>query len=315
MERWTPDQFEMFDRPTSPGSINATSSPVSVCGLSPSDGPTGPTIARSGPVHVPANLSAKQAREQGLMTSGTFGPTGSGSSTSIALTQSLANRLRARTEGCGSTLYALTWKRAITPAGRLYFLLRGSVRRTSDTGCSGWPTPDAHPDAPNTSMNRGSKHGGERRRITPAGLGLVAQTAGWPTPKATDATSNNESRESRLARGSSGSVNLPTAACLAGERQKDGQPLLVGWATPATRDYRTPNHVAWKNRGGGAKGEQLNNQVAHVIPGASLNGLTAPTESAGLLNPEFSRWLQGIPATWPSCAPTATRSTRSSRPK
>jgi hypothetical protein len=87
-----------------------------------------------------------------------------------------------------------------------------------------------------------------------------------------------------------------------------------GWATPAERDYRTPNHRMYAERGGGPKGEQLQNQVAHLIPGASLNGLTAATAGGGLLNPDHSRWLQGIPATWPGCAPTATRSTRSRRP-
>jgi hypothetical protein len=84
--------------------------------------------------------------------------------------------------------------------------------------------------------------------------------------------------------------------------------LLTGWATPAQRDYRTPNHRTYLERGGGPKGEQLQNQVAHQIPGASLNGSHAATDGGGLLNVEFPRWLQGIPATWPSCAPTGMRS-------
>jgi len=49
------------------------------------------------------------------------------------------------------------------------------------------------------------------------------------------------------------------------------------------------------------------------LTGASLNGSTAETESCGLLNPVFSLWLQGIPATWASCVPPVTRSIRTSR--
>jgi hypothetical protein len=121
---------------------------------------------------------------------------------------------------------------------------------------------------------------------------------GWATPKAEDAESTGFSAK-RQASGKTPD-NLHSQTKL----------LLAGWATPAERDYRTPNHQPYADRGGGAKGEQLNNQVAHFIPGASLNGLAAPMAGSGLLNPDHSRWLQGVPETWPSCAPTATRSTR-----
>ncbi len=38
-----------------------------------------------------------------------------------------------------------------------------------------WPTPNANPDAPNMSKNRGSDHGGERSRYTLQSLGEAAK--------------------------------------------------------------------------------------------------------------------------------------------
>lgn len=111
------------------------------------------------------------------------------------------------------------------------------------------------------------------------------RAAGWATPIAADA------------RGSPGTKRHYELA---------QQVQLAGWATPATRDWRTPNHHPREERGGYGQGEQLNNQVAHLIPGASLNGSSAATGGRGLLNPEFSRWLLGIPAMWAACAPTET---------
>jgi hypothetical protein len=119
-----------------------------------------------------------------------------------------------------------------------------------------------------------------------------------------------------------------------------------GWATPASRDYRTPNLQSYATRGGGKKGEQLPNQVQGAIAGRPtptaqdgargvmpprpqdtgiplgqkvgqvLTGLNALTgkPAAYRLNPHFSRWLMGFPAEWASCAPTGTPSSRKSRP-
>lgn len=39
----------------------------------------------------------------------------------------------------------------------------------------------------------------------------------------------------------------------------------TGWATPAARDYRSPNLKTYQERGGEANGEQLNNQVFHLV--------------------------------------------------
>ena len=119
--------------------LNATSSPASASGPMHSENQDGPTTAPSGPDHALASLSAAQASEKGLLTSGTYGHTGSTSSRSAALATSLENRLRAKTDGLGSTLYKLTWKHWDLPSGRQICALRASVRRTSgkDSGSMG----------------------------------------------------------------------------------------------------------------------------------------------------------------------------------
>lgn len=151
-----------------------------------------------------ANLSARQARALGLMTSGTSGPRGSGSSSSAALQSFLESRLRAATQTLGSTLYAMTWKPWVTPSGRSRFRLRASVRRTSETGCIGWPTPTTrdwkdggNPDV-NVEMN--------------ALLGRVVWLAGWPTPTVQSPNSQRgKGQDPEKRRAGGHSVNLNDA--------------------------------------------------------------------------------------------------------
>lgn len=138
-------QLSIFDLPTLSDTHNATSSPGLASGLTHSAEQDGQMTARSGPDPVHASLSARQAKEQGLLTSGTYGRTSTGLSRTAALQSSLASRLRARTDLAGSTLYKLTWKDRTTPAGRSIPALRASARRISDSGSggslSGYPTP------------------------------------------------------------------------------------------------------------------------------------------------------------------------------
>jgi hypothetical protein len=73
--------------------------------------------------------------------------------------------------------------------------------------------------------------------------------------------------------------------------------MLGPWASPATRAYRFANLKTYEERGGGKKGEQLNNQAVH-LSGPPANGCPAGTGSGGQLNPAFSLWLMGYPAEW-----------------
>jgi len=86
----------MFDRTTLKNSPSATSSQALESGAWPCEEPAGQTIDLFGPAPVRANLSARQAKELGLMTSGTCGQPSSTSSSSAALQQSLESKLTRR---------------------------------------------------------------------------------------------------------------------------------------------------------------------------------------------------------------------------
>lgn len=143
-----------------------------------------------GPVPVRANLSARQARELGLMTSGTCGHTSIGSSASASLQSSLESRLQARTQSLGSTLYKLTWKPWRMPSGLLRSRLRASVLRTSETGRTGWPTPQA---SDSTGGGQATRAMGETRHGS--NLNDFAMLTGWATPAARDWISASGSPE------------------------------------------------------------------------------------------------------------------------
>src|ERR1700744_958687 len=169
---WMNEASKMCDPAICADTRSAISSPVSVCGPTRCAEPAGPTIDPSGPVAVHANLSPWLAQAVGLMTSGTSGLPGTGSSASAALQSSLASRLQAKLSGRGSTLFSLTWKPWVTPAERSLFRLRASARRTSETELSSWPTP----------MTADGARGSEtfvRGNLTMLG---AARMASWPTP-------------------------------------------------------------------------------------------------------------------------------------
>lgn len=134
---------------------NITSLPESVSGVMHLEKQGGLMTSQSGQEAAHANLSARQAKEKGLLTRGTFGLHSSTSSVSASLSISLANKLQVVTQILGSTLYKLTWKQWDTPLGLCRLRQRASALRISESAHIGWPTPQVS-DA-NMRQTRGSK--------------------------------------------------------------------------------------------------------------------------------------------------------------
>ena len=270
---------------TCEGLRSATSSPVSASGLIPCASQDGQTINPSGQGHVRANLSARQAKEMGLMTSGTYGQPSSTSSASADLSMSLANRLQQVTQTHGSTLYRQTWKEWPTPSGLCRLRQRASVRRTSESGPTGWPTPVANTN-PQPETKRGLQHVSGAARLT-----------GWQTPVANDSTGSTHCYSGKNSDGT-------PKVCL----KLPGSVLLAGWVTPTTRDWKdTSGMIA--QRDGKERLDQLPRQAYTAGPlrltvfGEMRTGSFVEMGNGVQLNPAHSRWLQGLPKAWDTASP------------
>src|SRR5208337_1700472 len=90
------EALKTFYLPILPILPNVISSPASADGLTRLDSLDGQMSVPFGLARAHANLSARQAEDQGLLMSGTCGPLGSISSISAALQSSLASRLQVK---------------------------------------------------------------------------------------------------------------------------------------------------------------------------------------------------------------------------
>jgi len=332
----------MYDQMSLPGMSSATSSPGSEAGRLPCALPDGQTTAPSGPDPAPASRSARRAQEQGPQMhaiSGLYSPISFESaalkqfsesksplpSLSERLGRSLMQRLRS-----GSMEYDLTWKRWVTPSGLVMYRLRASARRTSGSGCTGWPTPcvvepDTHPDKVWQRKQRLTAATGVYRG-NDCGLGSKVHLAGWPTPCSQGGA--GETSED-LRRVGNKWVNVRTGRVLQTNLATDVK-MLVGWATCSSRDWKDTPGMAQEGMETSGKFrnriDQLPRQAMHLTPGQTSTSSHASTGNAdessaassrssnrGSLNPAHSRWLMGYPAAWCQAAIRAYRKSRRQR--
>lgn len=311
----------MSERPISKASRNATSLQASGDGLSPSSLPGTAAPDLFGQAHAPARRSrqpasalrvrhamaetlcgaldelasqyARTAATLGLPMPATFGRSFGGSSPSDGLAQSLASRLLASKVLSGSPEYEVAWKSSAMLLGAPIFRLVASGRPISGSGFSGWPTPDTNQRGGSQAPSK-RKEGGHSVNLQDA-----ATLAGWPTPMA-----GSPARETYNEAGNTDSSRKTVA--------------LVGWATPSARDWKdTPGMSTTGTNPDGSERtrlDQLPRQAALVSGTDTPSSRAATGNRAASLNPFFSIWLMGFPATWLTCLPKPVSRSRKQSP-
>lgn len=269
------------------------------------------------------------------------------------LSKALGEKLKGRLKAVGSPLFSYSWSEQVTDSGLRYSLLRASGRRTDAIGRIGWQTPKAgettgrygitngkvYPKlwgeaqlAAWPTPTKGNGDGGQAmtdasatgqtadgRKIT-VSLPGVAELSSWPT--ATTRDWKDGAGMATTGANPDGSERLRVD-------QLPRQEQLSGWPTPCTQDGpkggpaqgtdRLPAAAAlsgWPTPQSKAtlpSLEELSGPARLTATGEILTGSSAGTESGGQLNPAHSRWLQGYPPEWASCAPTETQSSRKPR--
>ena len=180
------DPSETSSLPTSLAIDSVTFSAASASGLAPSETLESPTASTCGAAPRRASLGPAQASEKGTRMIEISGQSGSGSLKPVDLLSSLASRLVAKMDSRGSTLYALTWKKRITPAKHLIFQLQASARRTDDSASTSSPTPVK--EGRRSSPHPGCVNEGVAVvRLTSETPSLLMKPAPYPTPQAHDA--------------------------------------------------------------------------------------------------------------------------------
>ena len=138
-------------------------------------------------------------------------------------------------EAEAATGYSLTWKRKVTPAGRAWWVLGRSARRTKGIGCGSWPT------------------------ATRADANGHAQTADNPTPGQTGGTTLVGAVKAQAARGNQNKHFGPAGLAVGENHSTTGKPRgslnaawvmqLMGWPDDFTAEL-TKHCCEWQATAG-----------------------------------------------------------------
>jgi len=200
-----------------------------------------------------------------------------------------------------------------------------------------WPTPVANDDnkTPEAHLamkqRMGERDGTGANRTAITSLQVTAQLASWPTPRSAEAGPDYAIQD----REQIGGFSLQTVASWATPSSRDWKDtpgmaqdafdksgkyrnridqlarqtyLTAGWPTPMAG---TPAQKGYNEAGNTDSSRRTVDLV--TASGPLPSGSPAVTEKRGQLNPEFSRWLMGLPPAWDDCAVMVTRSVRRSR--
>ncbi len=313
------DRSKKLKRATSPDSRNAISSRASAAGATRSGSPDGPTTDLFGREVAPVPASVAREKEKGLRTLATSGRLGLDSSASADLQRSLESRLMQRLDTAGSTLFNLIWKARRTPLGRRYLERAASVRRTSASVCTSLPTP--------RSVEAGHAMGNPDRAMDARSRLEDLVFASLPTPMAGSPRTEtyNEAGNNDYSRKIVEVATIPTPNATDGSKGPKkfarGNPSfpatakLSAIATPAARDFKSnrASEAFHAKRWTETRGKALTEQAQLADSGPTATGGTDATGSIGQLNPEFSRWVMGLPIEFSNCADMAMQSFRRSR--
>ena len=246
------------------GIPSAISSQESAVGPLPCGMQGGKIVDQSGQEVVLANLSARQTKELGKLTSGTYGRHSSTSSASVRLVSCLVSRLKQLLPTDGSTLFKLTWREKDTPSGHSVYRLVASGHRTSGSGCgssgkgmSPWPTATS------------TQAGGTPEQF----LERKVKSFGAKEPKLTD-----------------------LQLCVVANQMESARP------TPSKSDSKGSGPTTVRQDGVDRTFDRLDYATEQGI-GTQQNGYPAKTVSNARLNPAHARWLMGYPEKWDKCSP------------